>query len=47
MSYFSLDILQVVKDLIEDVCNRLDIFDPVEMEEYTLFLRTSKSSFIC
>ena len=33
---------QVVRDCIEDVCNRLNILDQVEVEEYTLFLRTSK-----
>ncbi|OWF46490.1 unconventional myosin-XV-like isoform X2 [Mizuhopecten yessoensis] len=35
----------VVKDSIEEICNRLDIFDPVEMEEYTLFLRTSDDHY--
>ena len=37
--------LQVVRDAIEDICSRLNIVDPVEMEEYTLFLRTSKKHF--
>lgn len=34
--------VQVVYDAIEDICSRLNIFDVVEIEEYTLFLRTSE-----
>lgn len=36
---------QVVRDCIDDVCTRLDIADQVEIEEYTLFLRTRDGQF--
>ena len=35
--------VQVVHDCIIDVCMGLNIIDPVEMEEYTLFVRTGKT----
>ncbi|KAH9502357.1 hypothetical protein Btru_073529 [Bulinus truncatus] len=35
----------VVEDAIEEVCISLNITDPVEMEEYTFFIRTGDGSF--
>lgn len=35
----------VVRDCVEDVCQRLDIVDQVEIEEYTVFLRTRDGQF--
>ena len=35
--------VQVVHDSIVDVCVGLNINDPVEMEEYTLFIRTGQT----
>lgn len=32
----------MVSDAIMDVCSELNIIDPVEMEEYTLFVRTGE-----
>lgn len=34
-----------MRDCIDDVCTRLDIADQVEIEEYTLFLRTRDGQF--
>lgn len=38
---FQLFTFQVVRDGVEEICARLNISDSVEIEEYTLFLRTS------
>lgn len=38
---FQLFTFQVVRDAVEEICARLNISDSVEIEEYTLFLRTS------
>ncbi|ESO87136.1 hypothetical protein LOTGIDRAFT_229291 [Lottia gigantea] len=35
----------VVQDAIEDICRNLNISDPVEFEEYTLFLRSRDGGF--
>lgn len=40
--YHMVSFLQVVRDAVEEICVRLNISDSVEIEEYTLFLRTSK-----
>ncbi|XP_052263037.1 unconventional myosin-XV-like isoform X3 [Dreissena polymorpha] len=35
----------VVRDCVEDICSRIDIQDAVEVDEYTVFLRTRSGTF--
>jgi len=39
--------LQVVKDAIDQICDVLDVQDPIEREEYTLYVITNSGERTC
>mgnify|MGYP000535430158 CR=1 FL=1 len=45
MLLYDMFTVQVVRDCIEEVSSRLDVVDQVEVDEYTMFLRTRDGSF--